>query len=74
MHLFFSTPIWSSKIENYQSVNNKMQNYITNLQKKDPDGVIKSNFKGWHSKNFDMKDEEPNKFIEEIGSKNESRL
>ena len=66
MHLFFSTPIWSSKIENYQNVNNNMQNYITNLQKKDPDGVIKSNFKGWHSKNFDMKDEEPKKFIEEI--------
>ena len=66
MHLFFSTPIWTSKIENYQTVNNNMQNYITNLQKKTPDGVLKSNFKGWHSKNFDMKDEEPKKFIEEI--------
>ena len=66
MHLFFSTPIWSSKIENYQVVNNNMLNYIDNLQKKDPDGLIKSNFKGWHSKNFDMKDEEPKKFIEEI--------
>ena len=66
MHLFFSTPIWTSKIKNYQIVNNNMQNYITNLQKKDPDGVIKSNLKGWHSKNFDMKDDEPKKFIEEI--------
>ena len=43
-----------------------MLNYITNLQKKDPEGVLKSNFKGWHSKNFDMKDEEPKNFIEEI--------
>ena len=66
MHLFFSTPIWTSKIEKYQTVNNSMQNYISNLQKKDPEGVIKSNFKGWHSKNFDMKDEEPQNFIEKI--------
>ena len=66
MHLFFSTPIWTSKIEKYQTVNNNMLNYISNLQKKDPEGVIKSNFKGWHSKNFDMKDEEPKNFIEEI--------
>jgi uncharacterized protein (TIGR02466 family) len=66
MHLFFSTPIWSSKIENYQTVNDNMLNYITDLQKKDSDGVIKSNFKGWHSKNFDMKDVEPKNFIEEI--------
>ena len=66
MHLFFSSPIWSSKIENYQTVNDNMLNYITYLQKKDSDGVIKSNFKGWHSKNFDMKDAEPKNFIEEI--------
>ena len=66
MHLFFSTPIWTAKIEEYQTVNNSMQNYISNLQKKNPEGVIKSNFKGWHSKNFDMKDEEPQNFIEKI--------
>lgn len=66
MHLFFSTPIWTSKIEEYQTVNDNMLNYISNLQKKDPDGVLKSNFKGWHSKNFDMKDEEPKNFIEKI--------
>ena len=66
MHLFFSTPIWTSKIENYQTVNNNMLNYISNLQKKDPHGVLRSNFKGWHSKNFDMKDAEPKNFIEEI--------
>jgi len=66
MHLFFSTPIWSSKIEKYQSLNDSMLNYITNLQKKNPNGLLKSNFKGWHSKNFDMKDEEPKNFIQEI--------
>ncbi|MDC1047103.1 TIGR02466 family protein [Alphaproteobacteria bacterium] len=66
MHLFFSTPIWTSKIEEYQTVNDNMLNYISNLQKKDPDGVLKSNFKGWHSKNFNMKDGEPKNFIEKI--------
>ena len=66
MHLFFSTPIWTSRIESYQKVNSDMLNYITNLQKKDPNGLLKSNFKGWHSKNFNMKDEEPKNFIEEI--------
>ena len=66
MHLFFSTPIWTSKIDNYEKINNMMSNYIYNLQKKNPEGVIKSNLKGWHSKNFDMKDEEPKNFIEAI--------
>lgn len=66
MHLFFSTPIWTFKINEYQKVNFKMQNYIIDLQNKDPDGLIKSNFKGWHSKNFDMKDEEPQNFVREI--------
>jgi len=66
MHLFFSTPIWTSKIDNYEEINNMMNNYIYNLQKKDPEGVIKSNLKGWHSKNFDMKDDEPKSFIEAI--------
>ena len=55
MHLFFSTPIWSSKIDNYEKVNNEMLNYINDLRKDDPDGVIRSNFKGWHSKDFDLK-------------------
>ena len=66
MHLFFSTPIWTSKIDNYEKINNTMKNYIYKLQEKDPKGVIKSNLKGWHSQNFNMKDDEPKKFIEAI--------
>ena len=66
MHLFFSTPIWASKIEGYEKTNKDMYEYIANLQTKDPKGVSKSNFKGWHSKNFDMKDKSPNNFIEAI--------
>ena len=36
MHLFFSTPIWASKINNFEKVNNEMFEYLTSLQKKDP--------------------------------------
>ena len=66
MHLFFSTPIWTSKIKNSENINNEMYKYIILLQKKDPLGIIKSNFKGWHSKNFNLQDETPKKFIESI--------
>ena len=74
MHLFFSTPIWASKIDNYEKVNEEMFNYINELQIKDPKGVIKSNFKGWHSKDFDMNDEQPKKFIEAIKNNINSAL
>ena len=63
MHLFFSTPIWAEKIVGYEKVNREMLAYILNLQKKDPVGVLKSNFKGWHSKDFNMKDIDPMNFI-----------
>jgi len=66
MHLFFSTPIWTSKIDNYEKINSMMNNYIYNLQAKDPEGIVKSNLKGWHSKNFNIKDNEPKNFIEAI--------
>ena len=43
-----------------------MFEYISSLQEKDPLGILKSNFKGWHSQNFDIKNEQPKKFIESI--------
>ena len=66
MHLFFSSPIWVSKIDNYEKINNDMLNYILDLKKNDPSGLTKSNFKGWHSKDFDLKIKEPKSFIEGI--------
>ena len=66
MHLFFSTPIWAEKIEGYEKVNKEMLAYIINLKEKDPDGVVKSNFNGWHSKDFNMKDLIPVNFIKAI--------
>ena len=41
MHLFFSTPIWATKVKDYEKVNDEMLAYILNLQKKDPIGVVK---------------------------------
>ena len=69
MHLFFSTPIWVSKIDNHEDLNVDMLSYIKDLQNKDPQGIIKSNFNGWHSKNFNLKEDIPAKFISSI-SKN----
>ena len=66
MHLFFSTPIWAAKVKDYEKINDEMLAYILNLQKKDPIGVVKSNFKGWHSKDFNMKDLAPINFVSAI--------
>ena len=68
MHLFFSTPIWSAKITNYKDVNEELYNYILNLREKNPEGIKKSNFNGWHSKDFDLNDETPKKFIYAVSS------
>ena len=40
-----------------------MLNYIFSLQEKNPGGITKSNFKGWHSNDFDLSDEVPKKFV-----------
>ena len=68
MHLFFSTPIWSAKITNYKDVNEELYNYILNLREKNPEGIKKSNFNGWHSKDFDLNDKTPKKFIYAVSS------
>ena len=61
--LFFSTPVWASKIENYKEINEKIFYYIKKMQTEDGVGLTKSNVKGWHSKDFDLKDKEPQNFI-----------
>ncbi len=40
-----------------------MYKYIKSQQKIDSVGVTKSNVKGWHSNEFDLKDKEPKNFI-----------
>ena len=66
MHLFFSTPVWSSKLDGYEKINEEMFSYITKLQERDPKGVIKSNFKGWHSQDFPLKEKQPSSFVSAI--------
>ena len=62
-NLFFPTPVWASKIDNYKNTNEEIYNYIKNLQSEDQKGIIKSNIKGWHSKDFDLKAEKPKNLI-----------
>ena len=62
-NLFFSTPVWVSKINNYKETNEKIYNYIKNLHSADNKGIIKSNVKGWHSNNFNLEDENVIEFI-----------
>ncbi len=69
MHLFFSTPIWITEINNFENINKELINYIYNAKEKNPKGKTKSNVYGWHSEDFDLKDQELKNFISEI-SKN----
>ena len=61
--LFFSTPVWVTKIEDYKQTNEEMFKYIKKLQSEDEEGIVKSNVKGWHSKDFDLTNEIIKKFI-----------
>ena len=42
-NLLFPTPIWTMKLENYESINNEMYNFIKESQLKDQTGIKKSN-------------------------------
>ena len=63
MHLFFATPIWISEIDNFKNINKELLNYIGIEKSKNPGGLRKSNVKGWHSNEFDLKDENLKAFI-----------
>ena len=65
-NLFFSTPVWVSNLENHKEVNKNIFSYIKKLQSEDNKGLIKSNIKGWHSKDFNLKDKEVVDFINNI--------
>ena len=66
LHPFFSTPVWTYKLEKYQEINDNILEYINELKKDDPNGLIKSNVKGWHSKEFDLKNPSPILFVNSI--------
>ena len=64
--LFFPTPVWVSHLEDYKQVNNIIFSYIKEMQNEDNKGLIKSNIKGWHSKDFNLKDDRVIDFINKI--------
>ena len=66
LSLIFSTPLWTTIVPNYKNINKKMYNYIKTLRSKDSKGLTRSNLIGWHSKNFNLKDAEPQFFINGI--------
>ncbi len=66
INLIFATPIWTSLIENYQTINDKMEKYIRNQKEKDLKGKKVSNIEGWHSQNFNLKDDEIVFFFQSI--------
>ena len=62
-NLLFPTPVWTIQLDNYKNVNEEMYNFIKSNQEKDEIGINKSNVKGWHSKDFNLNDKEPQNFI-----------
>ncbi len=62
-NLFFPTPVWTMQLDNFKTINEEMYKFIKETQSKDQDGINKSNIKGWHSKDFDLKNNEPRNFI-----------
>ncbi len=62
-NLFFPTPVWTLQLENYKLINEEMYKFIKDTQDRDKEGIYKSNVKGWHSKDFDLKRNEPRNFI-----------
>ena len=65
-NLLFPTPIWTIQLDNFENINEDMFNFIKESQRKDERGIKRSNNKGWHSKDFDMKKAEPQTFIKNI--------
>ena len=62
-NLLFPTPVWTIQLENYKSVNELMYRYIKTQQESDEIGINKSNVKGWHSQDFDLNNNDIQKFI-----------
>ena len=62
-NLLYPSPVWTTHLDNYKPINEKMFNFIKSNQNNDEAGINKSNVKGWHSKDFNLNQEEPQNFI-----------
>ena len=65
-NLFFPTPVWAIQLEDYKSINEQIYNFIKKSYAEDQQGINKSNIKGWHSKDFNLQEDEPRNFIKFI--------
>ena len=68
MHLLFSTPVWINEINNYENINQELKDFIYEEKEKNPKGTTKSNVKGWHSSEFDLKKSNLKNFISGISN------
>jgi len=66
--------VWINKINNSESINTELKNYIYKKKEKNPEGTKKSNVNGWHSDEFDLKNENLKNFISEISKNIESAI
>ena len=66
LNLIFPIPVWTSLISNSKELNQKLFKYIKSLQAANPKGIYKSNIKGFHSEDFDLKNEDVVFFINSI--------
>lgn len=69
VNLVFPCPIWASLIDNHKEINTRMENYIKSHKEMDTEGKKVSNIDGWHSKDFNLKDDEVVFFINSISYK-----
>ena len=54
---FFPEPVFKYKFDKAKIFNKELAEYIYNLQKEDKNGISRSNRGGWHSKNFELTDQ-----------------
>ena len=67
IHKLFVSPVFQFKIENYETLNKELSEYIYDLKKNDAEGIQRSNVNGWHSKNFKIeKNNTPYNFVKAI--------
>ena len=54
---FFPEPVFKFKFEKSDDFNEELAKYIYKLFENDNSGINKSNRGGWHSKGFELKDQ-----------------
>ena len=58
IYKFFPQPVFHYKIDNFEKHNNELSKYIYDLYEADKEGLQRSNIGGWHSKPFNLKDQQ----------------